>query len=138
MAHCNPTALTTRESYRKVVDSDYEPMDFDGVRFQTLGAFNESFRRGYARNYGLLDQEWSRFISRYNIWERSHVYADPVKMTGQIPCATKHTPDDRPGHPKAAPNRPPDGAGTPHPGYKAATAAGTFPPWRASRVLAVS
>ncbi|MEO8212258.1 MAG: hypothetical protein ABI560_03650 [Myxococcales bacterium] len=112
VANCNPTELTIRESYRKVVDSDYEPMDFDGVRFQTLGAFNESFRRGYARNYGLLDQEWSRFISRYNIWERSHVYADPVKMTGQIPCATKETTEDRTGDPKADPNRDADGDGT--------------------------
>jgi len=47
-ANCNPVELTIRESYRRVVDTDYEPMDFDGVRFQTLGAFNFSYRRGYA------------------------------------------------------------------------------------------
>jgi hypothetical protein len=115
-ADCNPIELTIRESYRKVVDTDYEPMDFDGTRFQTLGAFNFSFRRGYARNYGLIDQQWSRFISRYNIWEQSHYYADPTnadpKLRGAIPCATKATTEDPTQDPNADPNRDLNGDGT--------------------------
>jgi hypothetical protein len=110
--NCNPVELTIRESYRRVVDDDYEPMDFDGVRFQAIGAFNQNFRRGYTRNYGLVDQEWSRFISRYNIWDRSHFYADPVAMTGPIACATKATTEDPTGDPNADPNRDTDQNGT--------------------------
>ncbi|HET6282288.1 MAG TPA: zinc-dependent metalloprotease, partial [Polyangia bacterium] len=112
---CNPVQLTIRESYRKVVDTDYEPENFDGVRFQSLGAFNSDYRRGYARNYGLLDSEWSRFIARYNIWEKSHFYADaanPAGATGAIACATKATTQDPTGDPKADPNRDNNGNGT--------------------------
>jgi hypothetical protein len=115
-ANCNPTELTIRESYRKVVDTDYEPTDHDGVRFQTLGAFNFSYRRGYARNYGLIDQEWTRFLARYNIWKQSHYYADPANpdptMRGPIACATKATTEDPTGDPNADPNRDTDGNGT--------------------------
>ena len=110
--NCNPIELTIRESYRRVVDDDYEPASFDGVRFQAIGAFNFSYRRGYAQNYGLVDQEWSRFISRYNIWDRSHFYADPTAMTGPIACATKATTEDPTGDPDADPNRDLDGNGT--------------------------
>ncbi|MEA2700969.1 MAG: hypothetical protein QOI66_5240, partial [Myxococcales bacterium] len=113
-ANCNPTELTIRESYRLVTDTDYEPMDFDGVRFQALGAFNFDYRRGYARNYGLLDQEWSRFIARYNIWQQSHFYtADKDKKpTVPLACATKATTEDATGDPSADPNRDSDGDGT--------------------------
>jgi len=109
---CNPVELTIRESFRKVVDDDYEPEDFDGVRFQSLGAFNLDTRRAYARNYGLLDSQWSRFIARYNIWERSHFYANPAAMTGPVACATKATTEDPTGDPAADPNRDLDGDGT--------------------------
>ena len=33
-ADCNPVELTIRESFRRVVDTDYEPENFDGVRRQ--------------------------------------------------------------------------------------------------------
>jgi hypothetical protein len=115
-ADCNPVELTIRESFLKVVDTDYEPESFDGVRFQAIGAFNEDFRRGYARNYGLLDQEWSRFISRYNIWTQSHYYQDPQNpdptQRRPIACATKATTEDPTGDPAADPNRDLDGNGT--------------------------
>jgi hypothetical protein len=113
---CNPVELTIRESFRRVVDTDYEAMDFDGVRFQALGAFNFNFRRGYTRNYGLLDQEWSRFISRFNLWNQSHFYADPTNADparrGAIACATQATTEDPTGDPGADPNRDLDGDGT--------------------------
>jgi len=115
-ANCNPTELTIRESYRKVVDTDYEPTNHDGVRFQTLGAFNTDYRRGYARNYGLIDQEWTRFLARYNIWQQSHYYADPSNADpakrGPIACATKVTTEEATGDPEADPNRDTDGNGT--------------------------
>ena len=112
---CNPIELTIRESYRKVVDTDYEPENFDGVRFQAIGAFNFDYRMGYARNYGLLDSEWTRFIARYNIWQKSHYYANPDAAggpTGAIACATKATTEDATGDPKADPNRDANGNGT--------------------------
>jgi hypothetical protein len=109
---CNATELTIRESFRKIVDTDYEPESFDGVRFATLGAFNLDARRTYARNYGLLDQEWYRFIARYNVWDRSHFYTDPVKMTGSIACSTQNTTAVATGDPTSDPNRDTDGDGT--------------------------
>ncbi len=89
-ATCNPVELTLRHSFRKVVDSDYEPKEWDGYRFQSAGAFT-SERLGYARNYGLTDELWHRFVERYNIWERSHYYTDPVAMTGETACFTTAT-----------------------------------------------
>jgi hypothetical protein len=115
-ADCNPVELTIRESYRKVVDTDYEPENFDGVRFATLGAFNFDYRRGYTADYGLVDQEWSRFIARYNIWQLSHYYSDPTNadptQRGALPCATFATTEEPTGDPNADPNRDLDGDGT--------------------------
>jgi hypothetical protein len=115
-ADCNPVELTIRESYRRVVDTDYEPENFDGVRFQAIGAFNFNYRRGYTSDYGLVDQEWSRFISRYNIWMQSHYYTDPNNadptLKGAIPCATMATTEVPTGDPNADPNRDLNGDGT--------------------------
>src|SRR5205814_6278499 len=80
--------ITIRSSFRRVVDNDYEPVDWDGLRFQAYGAFTND-RFGYARNYGMSDDKWHRFINRYNIWDKSHFY-DPT--TGQpVACYTKET-----------------------------------------------
>ena len=40
--NCNPVEITLRQSFRKVVDTDYEPVDLDGFRFQAFGAFNSA------------------------------------------------------------------------------------------------
>jgi uncharacterized protein DUF4953 len=69
--NCNPVETTIRLSFWQVPDTDYEAQDWDGFRFQAAGAFTKE-RFGFARNYGMSDQKWHRFISRYNIWERSH------------------------------------------------------------------
>jgi hypothetical protein len=82
---CAPVELTIRHAFRKVVDSDYEPVHWDGWRFQAYGGFYLE-RYGYARNYGMVDEHWHRFLTRYQIWERSHYYSDPVAMTGAIAC----------------------------------------------------
>jgi hypothetical protein len=110
--NCNPIEITLRESYRRITDTDYEPMDHDGVRFRAIGAFNFNYRRGYDRHYGMLDSEWNRFISRYNIWQRSHYYEDPESMTGAIACATEATTEAPTGDPTADPNRDDNGDGT--------------------------
>jgi hypothetical protein len=110
--NCGPIEITIRESYRRVGASDYEPTDHDGVRFQVMGGFNFDYRRSYARNYGILDRDWMRFLARYDIWERSHYYDDSDKMTGPIACATKETTEDATGDPTADPNRDDDGDGT--------------------------
>jgi hypothetical protein len=60
----------------------------------------------------MLDSEWNRFISRYNIWERSHYYEDASAMTGAVACATKETTEMPTGDPAADPNRDDDGDGT--------------------------
>jgi len=83
--NCNPVELTIRHSFRRVVDTDYEPQDWDGYRFSAFGAFDHE-RTGYARNYGLVDAQWRRPIHRYNIWQRSHIYANPESMEGPVVC----------------------------------------------------
>ncbi|MBM4292908.1 MAG: hypothetical protein FJ138_17075, partial [Deltaproteobacteria bacterium] len=83
---CNPVELTIRHSFRRVVDTDYQPVDYDGLRFSAFGAFDHE-RTGYDRNYGMVDAKWRRFMHRYNIWQRSHYYDDPEAMTGWLPCA---------------------------------------------------
>lgn len=82
---CNPVELTIRHSFRRVVDTDYEPQQWDGFRFQSFGAFYGE-RSGYARNYGMTDELWYRMIERYNVWQRSHYYKDPANMTGEVKC----------------------------------------------------
>lgn len=87
---CSPVELTIRQSFRKVANNDYEPEDWDGYRFQAFGAFTTD-RKGYARDYGMTDTQWHRFINRYNIWERSHKYANPEKLEGAVACFTPST-----------------------------------------------
>jgi hypothetical protein len=87
---CDPVELTLRQSFRRVENTDYEAQDWDGYRFQAYGAFTED-RKGYARNYGMSDDKWHRFIARYNIWERSHAYKDATAMTGETKCFTPET-----------------------------------------------
>ncbi len=82
---CNAADLTLRHSFRKVTDTDYQPADWDGYRFQAFGAFTND-RLGYEREYGLVDKEHHRFVERYNVWERSHYYDDAAKMTGAVAC----------------------------------------------------
>lgn len=88
--NCNPVELTIRHSFLKVKDHDFEPAHWDGERFQAFGPFTVD-RFGFSRNYGMSDTKWRRFISRYNIWERSHYYTDPAKMTGAVECFTPTT-----------------------------------------------
>ena len=89
---CNPVELTIRHSFRRVVDTDFEPQDWDGFRFSAFGAFNVE-RTGYARNYGMVDAKWRRFITRYNLWHRTHYYTDADAMEGAIDCNTPGTED---------------------------------------------
>jgi len=83
--NCNPNEITLRHSFKRVTNTDYEPIHWDGRRFETYGAFTTD-RNGYARDYGLADANWKRYISRYNIWERSHIYQNPDKMEGATVC----------------------------------------------------
>jgi hypothetical protein len=87
---CSPVELTIRQAFRKVEDTDYEPADWDGDRFKAYGAFTTD-RQGYAREYGMTDTQWHRFINRYNLWERSHFYADANAKTGAVACFTPKT-----------------------------------------------
>jgi hypothetical protein len=89
-ANCNPVEITIRHSFRRVVDTDFEPKNIDGYRFSAFGAFNQE-RTGYARNYGMTDAQWRRLQARYNIWQRNHYYDNPEEMTGHIACNTPET-----------------------------------------------
>ena len=72
LGSCNPTEVTIRLSFRKVVDTDYEPKDWNGNRFAMFGAFYDE-RRGYDPQYGVVDAKWRRYASFYNLWQRSHI-----------------------------------------------------------------
>jgi hypothetical protein len=69
---CNPAEVKVRFSFKKVVDDDFEPEDWDGNKMAAFGWFTED-RYGYDRNYGILDQNWHRFATKFNIWKQSHV-----------------------------------------------------------------
>ncbi len=101
---CNPVEITLRYSFKQVVDKDYQPVNYDGYRFQAFGIFTTQ-RTGYATDYGQTDAQWYRFADRYNIWNRSHYYSDPATMTGAVPCATFATTEVPTGDPNADPNR---------------------------------
>ena len=73
---CNPLELTLRHSFRRVVDNDFQPLEWDGWRFQAFGGFAWTERMGYARNYGMTDALHHRFLSRFQIWERAHYYGN--------------------------------------------------------------
>ncbi|MFO0759120.1 MAG: hypothetical protein U0359_21690 [Byssovorax sp.] len=109
--NCNPTEITLRQSFKKVVDKDFEAFDVDGFRFEAYGDFQTEYK-GYERNYGMIDDRWFRFGDRYNIWERSHYYDDPAKMTGEIACDTHASTALPTNDPYADPNRDLDGDGT--------------------------
>ncbi|MEO7331629.1 MAG: hypothetical protein ABI193_23845, partial [Minicystis sp.] len=109
--NCNPTEITLRQSFRKVVDHDYEALDMDGYRFEAYGDFQTEYK-GYERNYGMIDQRWFRFGDRYNIWERSHFYSDAAGMTGEIACDDHSKTAIPTNDPLADPNRDLDNDGT--------------------------
>jgi hypothetical protein len=109
--NCNPTEITLRQSFKKVVDNDFEAFDMDGYRFQAYGDFQSEYK-GYDREYGMVDDKWFRFGARYNMWWRSHFYGDPEAMTGAIACDTRETTAVPTGDPAADPNRDLDNNGT--------------------------
>ena len=88
--NCNPIELTIRHSFRKVIDTDYEPKNWDGYRFLAYGAFTVN-RMGFEDSYRITDKLWRRFITRYNIWERSHYYEDSENMKDPVECYTVST-----------------------------------------------
>jgi hypothetical protein len=109
--NCNPTEITLRQSFRKVVDHDYEALDVDGYRFEAYGDFQTEYK-GYERNYGMIDTRWFRFGDRYNIWKRSHFYSDSENMTGEIACDDRSKTAIPTNDPTADPNRDLDRNGT--------------------------
>ena len=90
VGNCNPIELTLRHSFRKVEEFDFEPVHWDGHRFQAYGGFYIE-RLGYARNYGMSDDLWHRFLTHYQLWERSHYYEIPETMKGAVECYTQET-----------------------------------------------
>ena len=96
---CNPSEVKMRLAFRKITDTDYEPMDFDGNRMQMFGYFTND-RFGYDRHYGVVDDRWHRFASRWNIWEQSHTQPS-------VACGTPDTTPDG-----ADPHRDDDNDGT--------------------------
>jgi len=70
--NCNPSEITLRQSFLRVADSDYEPLAIDGRMMDMFGFFTMD-RYGYDRRYGVVDDDWRRFATRWNFYERSHV-----------------------------------------------------------------
>ncbi len=97
--NCNPSELTLRQSYLRVVDSDYETLVYDGTKMDMFGVFTVD-RYGYDRGHGIVDDRWQRFAARWDLFERSHV--DPPVL-----CATSTTTPVG-----ADPHRDEDGDGT--------------------------
>jgi hypothetical protein len=88
IADCNPVEVKVRLSFRKVEDRDYQPVDWDGTRMDMFGMFTTGERRGYERNYGIVDDKWYRFASRHNIWQQSHARDESGEL---VRCNTSDT-----------------------------------------------
>jgi hypothetical protein len=88
IADCNPVEVKVRLSFRRVEDTDYQPVDWDGTRMDMFGMFTTGERRGYERNYGVVDDKWYRFASRHNIWVESHARGEDGEY---VPCNTEAT-----------------------------------------------
>ncbi len=118
VTNCNATEITLRLSFKKVVDNDYEPVEWDGKKMDAFGTFYEE-RFGYDRNFGIVDQNWHRFAARYNIWEKSHIQGSQCGVDywrdekGAIGKYKKNG-DDFARDAKGLPV--PDAAGAPYPG----------------------
>ncbi len=69
---CNPSELTLRLAFKKVVDDDFEPEDWTGQKMAAFGWFTQD-RFGFDKDYGIVDSNWHRFASKYNVWKASHV-----------------------------------------------------------------
>ena len=88
IADCNPVEVKIRLAFRRVEDRDYQPVDWDGTRMDMFGMFTTAERRGYERNYGIVDDKWYRFASRHNIWQESHARDESGEL---IRCNTIDT-----------------------------------------------
>jgi len=80
---CNPSEVTLRQAFLKVTDTDYEPMAIDGTMMDQFGWFTWD-RHGWDRRYGVVDDLWRRYATKWNIYDRSH--AEPM-----VPCNTDET-----------------------------------------------
>lgn len=99
IVNCNPSEITLRTAFKKVVDNDYEPLAITGTEMDMFGYFTMD-RFGYDRRYGIVDNLWRRFAARWNLFDRSH--ADPPVL-----CNTDETTPLT-----ADPHRDEDGDGT--------------------------
>ncbi len=95
---CNPSEVKMRLAFKKVVDTDYEPLDYDGNRMDMFGYFTND-RYGYDRRYGVVDDRWHRFASRWNVYEKSHAEAKVACNTPETtpPSASPHRDDNNDG-----------------------------------------
>ena len=86
---CNPAEIVVRQAFQRIdpTKHDYEAQNWDGHKFEVAGAFTTD-RQGYARNYGMTDDRTEFLIERYNIWERTHYFADDKALTGAVACNT--------------------------------------------------
>jgi hypothetical protein len=95
--NCNSSEVTLRQAFLRVGERDYEPLEYDGAQMEMFGLFTVD-RLGYDRRYGVVDDKWHRFASRWNLYQASH---------GEVPCNTLETTPVG-----ADPNRDDDGNGT--------------------------
>ena len=86
---CNPSEVKLRLAFKKVVDTDFEPSDMGGRPMELFGYFTND-RFGYDRRYGLTDDRWHRFVSKWNVFEKSH---DQRKLSCATPALTPASAD---------------------------------------------
>jgi len=81
--NCNPNELTIRHSFKKVVDSDYEPLDWDG-RSSSLRRVRDG-----ARSYAATTVSSTRLARLHlplqHLGAQPH-YTDATAMTGATKC----------------------------------------------------
>ncbi|MEZ4225416.1 MAG: zinc-dependent metalloprotease [Polyangiaceae bacterium] len=90
--NCNPSEITLRQAFLRVEDTDYEPLEYDGTKMDQFGVFTVD-RFGYDRSYGVVDDKWRRFATRWNLFSASHT-EDKCNTEATTPLGADPNRDD--------------------------------------------
>ncbi len=69
---CNPQETTIRTSFRRVTDTDFEPLELTRHPYDLVGG-PRADRNGFDAGYGIHDRNFHRFAMIHNLWQRSHL-----------------------------------------------------------------
>jgi len=88
---CQDSEVSVRNSFLKVQDRDFQPVLYTGDRMEKFGFFVDE-RKGYSKDYGVVEGERYRFAQRHNLWMKSHrtnKAGERISCVEDLECADK-------------------------------------------------